>query len=109
MSAFIAATLSEWAFSRCNSKKDKIIKTLGISGFEVFDIEGIADDLKPKKKITVTAISQNGSKKNFTVICRIDTPNEVDYYKHDGILQYVLRSLLEKEQPIVEQETKPTS
>jgi aconitate hydratase len=79
---------------------------LGISGFEAFDIEGLADDLKPRKKITVTAISQNGTKKNFTVMCRIDTPNEVDYYKHGGILQYVLRSLLKPDQPIIEQQKK---
>jgi aconitate hydratase len=80
---------------------------LGISGFEAFDIEGLADNLKPRKKITVTAISQNGSKKNFAVVCRIDTPNEVDYYKHGGILQYVLRSLLKPDQPIIEQQKKP--
>jgi Zn-dependent protease with chaperone function len=80
---------------------------LGISGFEAFDIEGLADNLKPRKKITVTAISQNGSKKNFTVVCRIDTPNEVDYYKHGGILQYVLRSLLKPDQPNIEQQKKP--
>jgi hypothetical protein len=82
-------------------------QTLGISGFEAFDIEGLSDNLKPRKKITVTAISQNGLKKNFTVVCRIDTPNEVDYYKHGGILQYVLRSLLKPDQPIIEQQKKP--
>jgi hypothetical protein len=82
-------------------------QTLGLSGFELFDIQGIADDLKPRTKITVTTTSQNGSKKNFTVVCRIDTPNEVDYYKHDGILQYVLRSLLKQDPPDVKQETKP--
>jgi Zn-dependent protease with chaperone function len=60
----------------------------------VFDIEGIATDLRPRKKISVTAISQDGSKKNFTAICRIDTPIEIEYYKHGGILHYVLRSLL---------------
>ena len=69
-------------------------KSLGISGFETFDIECIAAGLTPGKKLNITAISQDGSKKNFFVICRIDTPNEVDYYKHGGILQYVLRSLL---------------
>jgi len=82
-------------------------QVLGISGFEAFDIEGLADNLKPRKKITVTALSQNGSKKSFNVVCRIDTPNEVDYYKHDGILQYVLRSLLKEDQPNIEQQKKP--
>jgi hypothetical protein len=82
-------------------------QVLGISGFEAFDIEGLTDNLKPRKKITVTAISQDGSKKNFTVVCRIDTPNEVDYYKHGGILQYVLRSLLKPDQTIIGQQKKP--
>jgi aconitate hydratase len=82
-------------------------QTLGISGFEAFDINGLDDNLKPKKKITVTATAQDGSKKNFTVVCRIDTPNEVDYYKHNGILQYVLRSLLKPDQPAIEPQKKP--
>lgn len=69
-------------------------RSLGLSGFETFTLEGISADLKPGKKIRVTVAAQDGSKKNFNVMCRIDTPNEVDYYKHHGILQYVLRSLL---------------
>jgi aconitate hydratase len=81
-------------------------RVLDLSGFEVFDIEGIATDLKPRKKITVTAISQDGSKKNFTTICRIDTPNEIKYYKHGGILQYVLRSILNPP-PILEPRIQP--
>ena len=84
-------------------------QTLGLSGFEVFDIEGIANDLSPTKKITVKAISQDGSKNNFDVLCRIDTPNEIDYYKHNGILQFVLRSLLKPNQPSVEKQIKPAS
>jgi aconitate hydratase len=65
-----------------------------LTGFERFDIEGISTDLHPGKKINVIATSQDGAKKSYTVTCSIDTPNEVDYYKHGGILQYVLRSLL---------------
>lgn len=68
--------------------------TLGLTGFEIYSIEGIAEGIQPMKKLKVTAASDNGQIKTFTVICRIDTPNEVDYYKHDGILPYVLRSLL---------------
>jgi aconitate hydratase len=82
-------------------------QSLGLTGFEEYTIEGIAEDLKPRKKMSMTAISQEGLKKTFTVICRIDTPNEVDYYKHDGILQFVLRSLLQQNQPVVEQEQNP--
>ncbi|MFH0990423.1 MAG: aconitate hydratase AcnA [bacterium] len=68
--------------------------SLGLTGFETYSIEGIAQDLHPHKKMNVKAIDQHGSVKSFTVLCRIDTPNEVDYYKNDGILQYVLRQLL---------------
>lgn len=69
-------------------------KTVGLTGFETYSIEGIADGLEPGKKITVKARDESGKEKSFTVICRIDTPNELDYYKNDGILQFVLRSLL---------------
>ncbi|MFI5253413.1 MAG: aconitate hydratase AcnA [Bacteroidota bacterium] len=70
-------------------------KSLGLSGFESYDIEGIAQNLTPGKEMKVTA---KGKDKNitFTVITRIDTPNEVDYYKNDGILQFVLRQMLKK-------------
>ncbi|HUL43655.1 MAG TPA: aconitate hydratase AcnA [Bacteroidota bacterium] len=66
-----------------------------LTGFEVFDIEGVADNLTSGKKMRVSVRSQSGSK-SFEVICRIDTPMEIEYYKNDGILQYVLRSLLKK-------------
>ncbi len=69
-------------------------KSLGLTGFETYNIEGIATDLHAAKKMKVMAKSTDGSTKTFYAICRIDTPNEVDYYKNDGILQYVLRSLL---------------
>ena len=69
-------------------------QSLGLTGFETFDIEGVAENLHPLKKIRVKAIASDGSAKTFSAICRIDTPNEVDYYKHGGILQFVLRSLL---------------
>ena len=69
-------------------------KSLGLTGFEVYDVEGIAGDLHPGKKITVKATDSQGKVISFTVTARLDTPNEVDYYRHDGILQFVLRSLL---------------
>ncbi|HVN49221.1 MAG TPA: aconitate hydratase AcnA [Bacteroidota bacterium] len=69
-------------------------KILGLTGFETFEIDGIAADLKPGKQLTVKSIAPNGIEKTFVVTCRIDTPNEVDYYRHGGILQFVLRSLL---------------
>ena len=67
--------------------------TLGLTGHESYDIGGIAVALIPGKKIAVTATADDGTKKSFTVTLRIDTPNEVDYYQHGGILQFVLRQL----------------
>jgi aconitate hydratase len=68
-------------------------ETLGLSGHEVFETEGVAS-LAPKKAITVHAKANDGSVKTFTVIARADTPEEVAYYHHGGILQYVLRQML---------------
>ncbi|HZH04159.1 MAG TPA: aconitate hydratase AcnA, partial [Myxococcaceae bacterium] len=69
------------------------VTTLGLTGKEVLEITGIAEGLAPGKRMTVKAISGSGDK-SFSVLCRIDTPNELDYYRHGGILIYVLRQLL---------------
>jgi aconitate hydratase len=69
-------------------------KTLGLDGTEVFDIIGISEGLKPRKELTVRARKADGSTVEFKVIARLDTPIEVEYYRHGGILQYVLRKLL---------------
>jgi len=58
----------------------------GLTGRETFDVLGVADGLSPQKRLTVRADS-----KSFTVVCRVDTPQEVEYMHHGGILQYVLR------------------
>jgi aconitate hydratase len=68
-------------------------ETLGLTGHEVFETEGVAS-LAPKKAITVRAKAKDGSVKTFTVTARVDTPEEVSYYHHGGILQYVLRQML---------------
>ncbi len=65
-------------------------ESLGLTGEETYTIEGIAKELAPGKKLKVKI----GSAKEFTVRCRIDTPVELAYYQHGGILQYVLRQLL---------------
>jgi aconitate hydratase len=69
-------------------------KSIGLTGFETYEIEGISDNLQPLKKMQVKATGTGGSVKKFSAICRIDTPNEIDYYKHGGILQFVFRTLL---------------
>ena len=68
-------------------------KSLGLTGQETFAVTGVAKDLAPKKKLTVTATDTEGKKTTFTATVRLDTPNEVDYYRHGGILTYVLRQL----------------
>jgi aconitate hydratase len=68
--------------------------TLGLTGLEIFEIEGLAKDFEPRKKMHVTARKSDGSEKKFTARVRVDTPFEVAYYQHGGILQYVLRQML---------------
>jgi aconitate hydratase len=65
--------------------------SLGLTGHEVFNFEGLGDGTV--KEITVTATAEDGQTTTFTARVRIDTPQEVEYYRHGGILQYVLRQL----------------
>jgi aconitate hydratase len=70
-------------------------KSLGLTGLEIYDFEGLSQDFEPRKKIQVTARDANGqSVRQFTAVARVDTPFEVSYYRHGGILQYVLRQML---------------
>ena len=66
---------------------------LGLTGFESYDIEGLSAAMTPRATLTVKATASDGSVKTFSVRCRIDTPEELQYYTHGGILPYVLRSL----------------
>jgi aconitate hydratase len=68
-------------------------ESLGLTGHEVFQIDGVSS-LSPGKSISVRAKSPDGTEKQFTTKARIDTPEEVNYYQHGGILQYVLRQML---------------
>jgi aconitate hydratase len=70
------------------------LKSLGLTGQEVFDVEGLAQSFEPRKKMKVRARNAQGEAKEFTVLARVDTPFEVAYYQHGGILQYVLRQML---------------
>ncbi len=67
--------------------------TLGLSGFETFDILGMSDNMVPNQEYTVRATAQSGAVTEFQVASRIDTPVEINYYKNGGILQTVLRRL----------------
>jgi aconitate hydratase len=67
--------------------------TLGLTGHETFEITGVTS-LSPRTPIHVTAKSADGNQKKFTAIARVDTPEEVSYYQHGGILTYVLRQMI---------------
>ena len=70
------------------------VQSLGITGEETYDIEGLGEDFKPQQEVTLVIHGKDGKTQRVPVLLRIDTPIEVDYYKHGGILPYVLRSLL---------------
>ena len=76
-------------------KSGENLKSLGLTGFEKFDVVGITGGLKLRQELTVKAISDDNKVTEFKVVCRIDTPAELDYYRHGGILEYVLRQLLQ--------------
>ena len=69
-------------------------ESLGLTGHEVFEIEGVAS-MAPRGDVTVRAKSSDGKERKFAATVRVDTPEELSYYQHGGILQYVLRNLLE--------------
>src|SRR6476469_7722334 len=69
-------------------------QSLGLTGFETFDVSGVDESLAPRKTLTVTATRPDGASKQFDVLCRIDTPEEMRYYTNGGILPYVLRQLV---------------
>lgn len=69
-------------------------KALKLTGKEVLSISGLSGALKPHMNLKVTVKREDGSEDSFEVLCRIDTQNEVEYFKAGGILHYVLRSLI---------------
>ena len=69
-------------------------ETLGLSGLESYDIYGIAEGLAPEKKLAVRAAENGKPVKTFDVVARLDTSQEVDYYRHGGVLPYVLRQMI---------------
>ena len=70
------------------------IQSLNITGRETYDVTGLENGIKPQQDVTLTIHYENGTSKQVPVLLRIDTPIEVDYYNHGGILPFVLRQLL---------------
>lgn len=69
-------------------------QTLKLDGTETFDVVGLYGEVKPRQDVTLVIHRANGTTENVQVTLRIDTPIEIDYYKHGGILPYVLRQLI---------------
>jgi len=72
------------------------VQSLGLKGDEEIDVLGLGGALKPREDVTLVIRRRDGSRQEVKVLLRIDTPIEVDYYRHGGIMPYVLRGLLAK-------------
>ncbi|HQY22856.1 MAG TPA: aconitate hydratase, partial [Gammaproteobacteria bacterium] len=75
-------------------KPNENVTTLNLSGREIYNID--LENLRHRGTITIHLTTETGEKRTFSAIVRIDTPKEMEYYRHGGILHYVLRQLLEK-------------
>ncbi len=75
-------------------KESSNARTLRLDGAETFDMAGMSANLKPQQDLTLRITRANGDMETTPVTCRIDTPIEIEYYRHGGILPYVLRQLL---------------
>jgi aconitate hydratase len=69
-------------------------KDLELQGDETFDIIGLSPNMKPKSEVSLVITYSNGMTKEISLICRVDTVQEIEYLKHDGILPYMVRELL---------------
>jgi aconitate hydratase len=77
-------------------KEGTTAQTLKLDGTETYDIVGLDANIKPQQDLTLKITRKNGAVENVPVRCRIDTPIEIDYYQHGGILPFVLRQLVAK-------------
>ncbi len=69
-------------------------ESLGLTGYETLDVLGLAEGLKPRKELKVKAAAEGGKTIEFSALCRIDTPIELEYYRYGGVLPYVLVRML---------------
>ena len=75
-------------------KEGDSAKSLALDGSETYTITGIAEGIEPRQLAKVSVTRQDGMQTSFEAIVRIDAPAEVEYFRHGGILQMVLRQLL---------------
>jgi len=79
----------------CQFKGADSVESLGIKGDETFDVVGLDGEIRPQQDVTLVIHRKDGSKQEVKVLLRIDTPIEVEYFRHGGIMPYVLRELLQ--------------
>ena len=72
------------------------VQSLGLDGSEVINITGITEDLQPGQSVTMEIIGASGERRETELLVRIDASIEVEYYKHGGILDYVIRDLMNR-------------
>ncbi len=75
-------------------KEGTTAQTLKLDGSETYDVVGLTEAIKPQQDLTLRITRQGGKAEDVTVRCRIDTPIEIEYYQHGGILPYVLRQIV---------------
>ncbi|HZR21817.1 MAG TPA: aconitate hydratase, partial [Verrucomicrobiae bacterium] len=75
-------------------KEGVTAQTLKLEGTETYDVVGLGPGLKPQQDLALRITRSDGRVETVAVACRIDTPIEIEYYQHGGILPYVLRQLL---------------
>ena len=75
-------------------KEGTTAQTLKLDGHETYDVVGLSPDIKPQQDLVLKITRKSGEVLEVPVRCRIDTPIEVDYYRHGGILPFVLRQLI---------------
>lgn len=78
----------------CQFEDDTSIQSLNLDGTETFGLPGLSDDVQPRQTITLSIARADGSSETIPLVLRIDTPMEVEYVRHGGILPYLLRSFL---------------
>ena len=79
----------------CEFSPGTSVDSLQLNGNETFDIIGLEQGISPQQNLTLVIHRKNGDDEHVILTARLDTPVEVDYYRNDGILPYVLRGLLE--------------
>jgi len=75
-------------------KEGTTAQTLQLDGSETYDVVGLSAAVKPQQDLTLRITRKDGTTSDVPVTCRIDTPIEIDYYQHGGILPYVLRQII---------------